>query len=148
MKLIALALTTFIGSLALAQAAPTVKSWNASNITWQNVDPDGTKHAILEGNKDTPGSLFTYALFAPAGSWDDHTHSHNQDARLAVISGALLLAVGPDPDKRGAKSYPAGSFVFVPANVEHTMGADVDTIIIGTAEGPWKTHDNEAPHHH
>ncbi|SPE45007.1 hypothetical protein SBA7_610017 [Candidatus Sulfotelmatobacter sp. SbA7] len=62
--------------------------------------------------------------------------------------GALLLAVGSNPDKKGARSYPAGSFVFVPANMEHTMGADVDTIIIGTAIGPWKTHDNEAPHHH
>jgi hypothetical protein len=67
---------------------------------------------------------------------------------VSVISGALLLAVGTDPDKRFAKRYPAGSYVFVPANLEHTMGADVDTIIIGAAAGPWKTHNNAEPHHH
>jgi hypothetical protein len=27
------------------------------------------------------------------------------------------------------------------------MGADVDTIIIGTAMGPWKTHHDEDMHH-
>jgi hypothetical protein len=36
----------------------------------------------------------------------------------------------------------------VPADVEHTMGADVDTIIIGTAIGPWKTHHDDDMHHH
>jgi hypothetical protein len=27
--------------------------------------------------------------------------------------------------------------------VKHSMGADIDTIIIGTAVGPWATHHNE-----
>ncbi len=67
---------------------------------------------------------------------------------MAVISGGLRLAVGPSPDKTESTIYPVGSYVFVPANVEHTMGADVDTIIIGTAVGPWQTHDNDHPHHH
>jgi quercetin dioxygenase-like cupin family protein len=111
-----------VGTFAMAQSTPTVKAWNASNITWQTTDPDGTKHAILEGDKNAPGKAFTYAVFVPAGSWDHHTHSHNQDARVAVVAGALLLAVGPNPDKMGAQSYPAGNFVFVPANVEHTWG--------------------------
>ncbi|MGO9650451.1 MAG: cupin domain-containing protein [Terriglobales bacterium] len=148
MKFAAAAWAILMGSFALGQTAPIVKAWDATNVTWQHVDPDGTKHSILEGDKDAPGKAFTYAVFVPAGAWDNFTHSHNQDARVAVVSGALLLAVGSNPDKKGARSYPAGSFVFVPANMEHTMGADVDTIIIGTAIGPWKTHDNEAPHHH
>jgi quercetin dioxygenase-like cupin family protein len=154
MKVVGLLLVRAVGvfalvaAFAMAQSAPTVKAWDATNITWQSTDQDGTKHAVLEGNKNAPGKAFTYAAFVSAGSWDRHTHSHNQDARVAVVSGALLLAVGPNPDKKGAQSYPAGSFVFVPANVEHTMGADVDTIIIGTAVGPWMTHDNPEPHHH
>jgi hypothetical protein len=41
------------------------------------------------------------------------------------------------------ESYPVGSFLFVPANVDHTMAADEDTILIDTASGPWITH-----HHH
>ncbi len=148
MKLAIAASVILVGAFAVAQSGPTTKAWDATNIVWQNTDSDGTKHAILEGDKNASGKEFTYAVFVPAGSWDSHTHFHSQDARVAVISGALRLAVGPNPDKAGSKNYPAGSFVFVPANLEHTMGADVDTILIGTARGPWMTHDNEEPHQH
>ena len=56
--------------------------------------------------------------------------------RAVLVSGALKVAVGPELDKAGAKTYPVGSFLYVPANVQHTMGTDVDTICIGTALGP------------
>lgn len=102
---------------------------------------------MLEGNKDEAGKAFTYAFYIPAAYWEHH--SHNQDARVAVVSGALKVSIGPDFDKQGAKTYPVGSFLLVPANVPHTMGAEVDTIIIGSAMGPWKTHhDGEHEHHH
>ena len=145
LTLITLALT---GSFAFSQSATTVKGWNADTIVWQSTEEDGTKHAILEGDRHAAGKPFTYAMLVPAGAWDNHTHSHNHDARLFVVSGALLLAVGPNPDKKIAKSYPAGSYVFVPANLEHTMGADEKTLIIGTAEGGFETHDNASPHSH
>jgi quercetin dioxygenase-like cupin family protein len=132
--------------LAIAQSASPVKIWDPQNIVWQNSYPDGTKWSVLQGNKDELGKAFTYAFFIPAGYWEHH--SHNQDARVAVISGALRVAIGPTLDKAGAKAYPVGTFMLVPANVEHTMGADVDTIIVGTAIGPWKTHHDEDMHHH
>ena len=135
-----------IGSIALAQSAPTAGVWDAGSITWQNVYPDGTKWSVLEGDKDAPGKAFTYAFFIPAGYWEHH--SHNQDARVAVISGVLKLAIGPKLDKDGAKKYAAGTYLLVPANVEHTMGAEVDTIIVGTAMGPWKTHHDGESHQH
>jgi quercetin dioxygenase-like cupin family protein len=148
MKMFFVASVVLIASFASGQSTPSVKAWDAANIVWQETFPDGSKYSVLEGDKNAPGKEFTYAAFVPAGSWDTHTHSHSHDAHVAVISGALRLAVGPNPDKAASKNYPAGSFVFVPANVEHTMGADVDTIIIGTAMGPWKTHDNVGSHHH
>ena len=95
--------------------SPAVEAWNPGNIVWQRTDSDGTKWAVLEGDKDAPGKAFTYAFFLPAGHWEHHFH--NQDAR-------------------------------VPANVQHSMGADVDTICIGTAVGPWKTHYEHEMHHH
>jgi hypothetical protein len=65
MKIVGLLLVHTLGIalaaiFAMAQSTPTVKSWNASNITWQTTDPDGTKHAILEGDKNAPGKAFTY----------------------------------------------------------------------------------------
>jgi quercetin dioxygenase-like cupin family protein len=145
MKLASLAVALFLGSIAAFAQSP--QAWDAKSITWQIVDPDGNKWAVLEGNKDAPGKAFTYAFLIPRGYWEHH--SHNQDARVAVISGALKVSIGHTFDKEGAKTYPAGSYLFVPANVEHTMGADTDTIVIGTAIGPWKTlHDVESEHHH
>ena len=131
-------------------AAPEVKdrvmqTWNAKNIPWERSDSDGTKWAVLEGNKDAPGESFTYAFFIPAGYWEHHWHT--QDARVAVIQGALKVAQGDWLDKENAIAYPAGSYLFVPASVPHTMGADVDTIIIGTAKGPWRTHRHEEHMH-
>jgi quercetin dioxygenase-like cupin family protein len=129
-----------------AHVAKTTQTWDAKTIVWQREDSDGTKWAVLEGDKDTPGKMFTYAFFIPAGYWEHHWHT--QDARVAVISGALRVAQGDKLDKSGAKSYPVGSYLYVPANVPHTMGADVDTIIIGAAAGPWKTHHHEDHEHH
>jgi quercetin dioxygenase-like cupin family protein len=146
MKVTVAALLILTGWLAFAQSAPAVKTWDAKSIAWQQLDPDGTKWAVLEGDKDAIGKAFTYAFFVPAGYWEHH--SHNQDARVAVISGALRVAIGHKLDKEGARAYPAGSYLLVPAGVEHTMGADVDTIIIGTALGPWKTHHDDDAHQH
>src|SRR5215472_16569572 len=139
MKSLIVFLLTCMSIPALAQSlANTAQAWDAKTIVWQNTYPDGTKWSVLEGNKDEPGKAFTYAFYIPAGYWEHH--SHNQDARVAVVSGALKVAIGPTLDREGAKTYAVGSFLLVPANVPHTMGADVDTIIIGTAMGPWKTH--------
>jgi quercetin dioxygenase-like cupin family protein len=145
MKTLIVAMMALIGTSAMGQSTA-VKTWDASNIVWQNIYPDGTKWSVLEGDKDASGRAFTYAFSIPAAYWEHH--SHNQDARVAVVSGALKVAIGPKLDKQGAKAYPVGSFLLVPANVQHTMGADVDTIIIGTAMGPWKTHHDEDMHHH
>ena len=124
-----------------ALSAKATQTWDADSIVWQRQDSDGTKWAVLEGDKDAPGKMFTYAFFIPAGYWEHHWHT--QDARVAVIKGALRVAEGDKLDKAGAKSYPVGSYLYVPANAPHTMGAEVDTIIIGTAQGPWKTHHHE-----
>lgn len=138
MKTLIATMLVFVSSASFAQAPAPVQTWNAKTIVWQRTDPDGTKWAVLEGDKDAPGKAFTYAFFLPAGHWEHH--SHNQDARVAVVSGALKVAVGPTLDKTGAKTYSVGSFLYVPANTQHTMGADVDTVCIGTAVGPWMTH--------
>jgi quercetin dioxygenase-like cupin family protein len=145
MKIVIAIVMALLGSQAVGQSTA-VKTWDANSIVWQSIDADGSKWAVLEGDKDAPGKAFTYAFLVPAGHWEHH--SHNQDARVAVISGALKVSVGHQLDKDGAKTYSVGSFLFVPANVEHTMGADVDTICIGTAVGPWKTHHDEEMHHH
>lgn len=144
MKVLLAMLSLMVGPM-FAQNAPTVRDWNASNIVWQSSEPDGTKHATLEGDRNVAGKPYTYAMLIPAGAWDDHPHIHNHDTRVFVVSGALLLDVGPNSDKKTAKSYPAGSFVLVPGNLEHTMGAETETLIVGTTEGGFETHEHMHP---
>ena len=129
--------------VALPSGEPTKspQAWDARSINWQKVDSDGTKWAILEGRSDAPGEAFTYAAFIPAGFHD--FHSHGSDARVAVVQGVLKVSFGDTLDLEHLKPYPVGTFLYVPANAKHTMAADEDTIIIGTAAGPWHTHHPE-----
>lgn len=122
------------------------QAWTVETIQWQEVNADGTRYSVLEGRRDVPGQAFTYAFYVPAGYWEHHWHS--SDARVVVVQGALRLSYGPVLDSTSAKAYPVGSYVLVPANSRHTMGADVPTVIIGTAIGPWHTDHNAEQHHH
>ncbi len=82
--------------------------------------------------------MFSYAFFIPAGVFDAH-HSHTADAHLHVASGALRLGFGDMTTREETVTFPAGSFLFVPAGAVHLDGADEDTVLIGTATGPWST---------
>jgi len=99
---------------------------------------------VLEGRTDVPGEAFTYAAFLPAGFHD--FHSHGSGARVAVVQGVLEVSFGETLDVDHLKSYPVGGFLYVRASVKHTMAADEDAIIIGTAIGHWRTVHPEAHH--
>jgi uncharacterized RmlC-like cupin family protein len=93
----------------------------------------------LEGRRDVPNALFTYAFFIPAGFWDA-PHWHTQDARVVVLSGALHLGYGEAMRLEAASVYPTGSVLVVPAGARHFDGALEDTVIVGVASGVWHTH--------
>ncbi|MCY7288055.1 MAG: cupin domain-containing protein [Cryobacterium sp.] len=93
--------------------------------------------APLIGTRE-PGVMFTYAFFIPAGVFDA-PHSHIADAHLLVAFGELRLAYGTSFNEDDTTAYAAGSFLWVPAGAVHFDGANVDTILIGTATGPWNT---------
>jgi hypothetical protein len=57
-----------------------------------------------------------------------------------VLKGSLSLAYGEEFDHAKLEVFPAGSFILVPANARHFDGSTEDTIIVGTALGPWATH--------
>ena len=108
-------------------------------IVWNEVGPDGTRYALLEGRRDRPGGAFSYAFFLPAGFWDPG-HWHTADARVFVVSGTLYLGYGDVHDEAKLEAFPAGSYLVVPAGLRHFDGSHEDTLIIGMAAGPWSTH--------
>lgn len=107
------------------------------DIAWEEPSADGTRSATLVGDR-SPGTPFSYAFFVPAGVWD-MPHSHVAAAHLVVARGELRLAYGPVLDRAAARGYPAGSFLYVPAGAVHFDGAEQDTVLLGTAVGPWST---------
>ncbi len=111
-------------------------AWTLATIPWQDIAADGSKYALLDGDKRA--GVFSYAFFLPAGMWDK-PHWHTQDSRVFVASGVLQLGYGEEFDRASLGVHPAGSFLSVPANARHFDGADVDTLIFGVARGPWAT---------
>lgn len=107
------------------------------DIVWDQTNPDGTRSATLVGSRQ-PGVTFTYAFFIPSGVWDE-PHSHIADAHLVVALGELRLGYGNSLDRDITARYPAGSFLYVPGNAVHFDGAEEDTVLLGTAVGPWST---------
>ncbi len=107
------------------------------DIPWEHLHDDGTRSATLAGVREA-GVTFSYAFFIPAGVWD-RPHSHLAAAHLVVASGELRLGYGTRLEQAAAQRFPAGSFLYVPAGAVHFDGAEQDTVIIGTAVGPWST---------
>jgi quercetin dioxygenase-like cupin family protein len=119
-------------------AEPPAGAWTPETIPWQTQAPNGTRYALLEGSRDTPGGVFTYAFFIPAGVWDA-PHWHSTTARVVVLKGALGLGYGEVPDRTKVTRYGTGAVVIVPGGARHFDGADEDTIILGVATGRWST---------
>ena len=115
------------------------RAWTAETIPWEEVAEDGTKYALLEGRRDTPSEVFSYAFYIPAGFWDP-PHAHTADARVFVLSGTLYLGYGEVFERSRLEAYPAGSYLLVPAGAHHFDGSEEETLILGTAVGPWATH--------
>jgi hypothetical protein len=107
-------------------------------IPWDDVAPDGTRYAVLAGRRDVPGAAFVYAFAIPAGFWDP-PHVHSADARVTVVRGALHLGLGTRMDTNAARVLGTGGSLVVPGGAAHFDGSVEETVIVGTAVGPWWT---------
>ena len=133
------------GSLLGAQDPlndPLKRIWNLDSIHWQRTDPDGSKYAVIDGDREVPGKPFTYAFWMPKGLWVK-AHTHTQQAHVAVVKGTLLLGYGTRMDKSKIVAIPKGGYFVVRANEPHFGGCDAETLIIGSALGGWKTSELE-----
>jgi mannose-6-phosphate isomerase-like protein (cupin superfamily) len=139
MKTLLLAFT--LGFLA-ANDAPQTRVWRADQIQWQRVDKDGTKYAVLDGDRDVVGKPFTYAFWMPGGVWVA-PHTHTQQAHVVVVKGSIRLGYGTKLDKAKTMELKAGEFFIVRAGEAHFEGSDGECLIIGTALGGWKTKELE-----
>ncbi len=127
-----------------ATGGPAASEIDPDAIAWDEVAPDGTRYAVLSGDRDTPGAAFTYAFFIPAGFWDP-PHVHSTDAEVTVVRGALHLGLGTRHDPSALQVLRTGETMVVPGGVAHFDGSDEETVIVGRATGAWWTRYVERP---
>lgn len=123
---------------APAPPPPSLAAFDPEHIDWQEVAADGSRYALLRGARDAPSGSFAFAVFLPAGCWD-RPHWHSGDAQIFVARGALRLAVGRDFQPECALEYRAGTLLWVPRDLVHFDGAEVDAVILGIGGCPWTT---------
>ncbi|MBY0373119.1 MAG: cupin domain-containing protein [Bryobacteraceae bacterium] len=122
--------------LLLALAEPLAV--DPHRIAWQQINPDGTKYSVLEGNRESYGETFSYAFFLPKGVWVK-PHRHTQDARVFVAKGKLRIGFGEKLDSAKTIVLEPGGFIYVPSSAAHFETADEDCLIIGVGSGKWAT---------
>ena len=57
-------------------------------------------------------------------------HTHPQDELVTVIEGTWYLGTGERFDSAKLKGYPAGSFIVIPAGVQHFVAAKEGSVIV------------------
>jgi quercetin dioxygenase-like cupin family protein len=98
---------------------------------------DGRQRAQLFGDSGKGGSWIDRVKI-PGGARVP-AHTHPRDELATVIEGTWYVGAGAKFDAAKLKSYPAGSFVVIPANVPHFVEAKGAVVVQLTGIGKWQT---------
>ena len=141
MKRIMIGIVTLsLGLLLGAHDSPTSHVMlTADEMKWGDAPaalPPGAKVAVIEGDLEKPGALFTFRAKFPDG-YRVPPHFHPADEHITVISGTFSLEMGETADQSQAQPLPAGSFFALPPGTAHYVFIDEETVIQISTNGPW-----------
>ena len=105
-------------SLTMAKTGGADTVLTASTLKYTPVTTSITQvsHAVLWGDPNTGG----YGVFTKIkAGYKDPFHTSSSDVRVTIISGTFLYGTSA-----GEKKLAAGSYMVIPAGVQHTEGAD------------------------
>ncbi|HLJ65607.1 MAG TPA: cupin domain-containing protein [Stellaceae bacterium] len=99
------------------------------SMKWADIpNSPGLKQVVLMGDPRERGP-YIERLKIPANTMIP-AHTHPEAENVTVISGTLGLGLGEKADKTKAKEFPAGSFLFVPANTPHFALTGAQEVVI------------------
>jgi quercetin dioxygenase-like cupin family protein len=98
--------------------------------------PPGAQVAVIEGNPAKSGP-FTVRFQTPDG-YRIPPHTHPTAEKITVLSGTMLLGTGANFDEKGMREMPSGSFMVMPAGMQHFVKMRGDTIIQVNSDGPFE----------
>jgi quercetin dioxygenase-like cupin family protein len=111
----------------------------ADSIKWgpaPAVFPPGAQVAVLQGDPQAAGQIFTVRLRMPDG-YIIPAHSHPTDEHVTVIRGTLLIGMGDRFAESALKPLNAGGFISAPAGMNHFVKASGETEVQVHAMGPF-----------
>jgi quercetin dioxygenase-like cupin family protein len=89
---------------------------------------DGRQRAQLFGDS-SEGGTWIDRVKIPGGA-RVLAHRHPQDEIVTVIEGTWYLGEGAKFDSAKLRSYPAGSFIVIPAGIPHFVAAKEGTVVV------------------
>ena len=112
---------------------------NADELQWGPVPPffpAGAEMAVLEGDPSQT-DLITLRLRMPAG-YGIPAHWHPTQEDVTVLSGSLNVGMGDVLDKGASTALTPGGFVALPAEMNHYVWTDEDTVVQVHLNGPFE----------
>lgn len=97
--------------------------------------PKGAQAAVLVGDPGGPG-LWTLRLKLPAG-YRIPAHQHPTFEAATLISGSFNVGMGDKLDESKAEKLTAGSFIYLPAKMNHFAFATTESVVQINSEGPF-----------
>jgi quercetin dioxygenase-like cupin family protein len=139
-KKIALASLAVLSVACLAFAADMAHPgvFTPKDMTWAPGPPflpPGCQLAVLEGDPSQSGP-FAVRLSMPDG-YKIPAHSHPTTEHVTVISGEFHVGMGDKLDETKGTTLPAGSFGYLPAQMNHFAWAKGATVVQVHGEGPF-----------
>ena len=103
--------------------------YTPTSIKWMpgTGEMKGLKVAVLEGDPSKNGP-WTIRIDLPAAT-KFPVHYHADTERVTVISGAFLAAIGTKYDASKLMTFPAGSYLVIPAGVRHFAATKSECVI-------------------
>ena len=138
------AVVTIVAAVACAaslteQSQRKIVGLTAGEVRWFTPPyyQDGRQRAQMFGDS-SQGGTWIDRVKIPDGT-RALAHSHPRDELATVIEGTWYVGEGTKFDAAKLKSYPARTFVFIPAGVPHFVEAKRAVVVQLTGVGKWQT---------
>jgi quercetin dioxygenase-like cupin family protein len=109
------------------------------DLKWDNAPdalPAGAKMAVLEGDPNAKGGLYSLRLRLQA-DYKIPPHTHPTEERVTVLDGAVVVGMGEKFDESSAKQLGKESYFVMPAEHAHFLGVKQDATLQITGKGPF-----------
>ena len=123
-------LAVFGWSTSMAEQSKEIIGVTADEVRWftPSFYTDGRQRAHLLGDSSQDGDWVDRVKIP--GGVRVLAHTHPQDELVTVIEGTWYLGQGTKFDSARLKSYPADSFIVIPAGLPHFVATKEGAVVI------------------